>query len=290
MLYKSSQPVRLLVRLLVSTLVVSCFFVAIQDLLVFPMLWGYPLKWFANSTTPSPLTRHLVKSFDGTHIEIFEHPPTTNNVLGAAIIFHGNGLPALNFMQLQQWSASLGLRSYMVEYRGYGGTGGWPSEQTLYQDAEVAWDFVHEATALPPNKVVLLGMSIGSGPAAYLASRRNPRALVLLSAYSSLREVAHETPLLGLLTPFFRWNVPVTQYLSELEETCVISAHGDADMTIPFAHQEKLAVALTEKHDFHRIVLTNGGHNDIFPRAAPQITSALSVCLGWPDSSPAPDR
>jgi pimeloyl-ACP methyl ester carboxylesterase len=270
---------RFLIRLSISTLCIALFFIAIQDFLVFPMLWAYPAKWFYTSTTPQPLIRHLIQSKDGTKIEVFEHPPATKEMQGAAIMFHGNGLPASNFIALQKWFSLLGIRSYMIEYRGYGGTSGWPLEESLYQDADAVWEFVRQSTGLPKDRLVVFGMSIGSGLAAYLAAHQQPRALVLLSAYSSLADVARETPLLGLLAPLFHFEFPVTEHLSELSETCIISAHGRKDTVVPFTHQDRLAAVLRNNTNFVRIILPDAGHNDVFQKAVPQITQALRQCL-----------
>ena len=63
----------------------------------------------------------------------------------------------------------------MVEYRGYGKTDGWLSEKKLYADADAAWDFVVSREKVKAKNVIVVGQSVGTGIAAYLASTHQPK-------------------------------------------------------------------------------------------------------------------
>ena len=267
-------------RILISTMLVSAFFVLIQDFLIFPGLWGYYFRWGVGPSIPKNEIRHEIKSADGTDIEVYELKVSKAARPYAAIIFHGNGEPAAKFAAFQQWLATLGISSYMVEYRGYGHSGGWPSENGLYADAAAAWDFVSGREKLQPENMIVVGYSIGTGPAAWLAANRKPAALVLFAAYSSLIERAAEEPLLGRIAPFFlHYKFPSASYLASLTDTCVVLAHGKRDTVIGFHHQNRLFKALKAGVKVKVVDSETAGHNDLLYLAERKVSEALLSCL-----------
>jgi pimeloyl-ACP methyl ester carboxylesterase len=75
---------------------------------------------------------------------------------------------------------------YAMHYRGYGGSSGVPSQDTLFADALVLYDQVR---ATHPD-IEVVGRSLGSGVAVYLASRRPVARLVLVTPFDSLQDIA----------------------------------------------------------------------------------------------------
>lgn len=267
-------------RILVSTILVSLFFVLIQDFLVFPGLWAYPTRWFSAPSAPPGEVRHEISSADGTTIEVYEYQANPRLRPYVAIMSHGNGQSAPAFAAFQQWLGSLGITSYMMEYRGYGHSGGWPSEEKLYADAAATWDFVTAREKIDGEDVIVVGHSIGSGVAAWLAAARNPAVLMLISGYSSLAERAKDEPLLGFLAPYFlRYKFPSTGYLATLTDTCVVLAHGKQDSVIGFKHQARLHDALAPGVRSVVMVSDESGHNDLLFRAHKDMSRALLSCL-----------
>lgn len=267
-------------RIVVATLLLSVFFLLIQDFLVFPALWGYPTRWFSDPPVRDNAVRHELKSADGTVFEVYEQKVTGQPRPYTAIMFHGNGGFAPGFADYQHWMASLGIRSFMVEYRGYGHSGGWPYEKNLYADAAAAWDFVMRQDGVIPENLIVVGQSIGSGVAAWLAAERKPTALVLISAYSSLTERAAEEPLLGFLAPYFlHLSFPSANRLSTLHDTCVVLAHGRQDGVIGFRHLARLEKALAPEVRRRLVISDTAGHNDILDLTHKDITNALLWCL-----------
>ena len=102
----------------------------------------------------------------------------------AIVYFGGNGedvtfnLPAFS-------SAFPNHALYLMNYRGYGGSSGSPSEADIQQDALALFDHVHAQHA----NVVIMGRSLGSGVAIRLASQRPATRLVLITPYSSIAEL-----------------------------------------------------------------------------------------------------
>lgn len=78
----------------------------------------------------------------------------------------------------------------MLDYRGYGKSQGRiGSEAHLLADADAAYQQLH--TEYAEARTVLLGYSLGTGVAAWLAAHHHPRLLILQAPYYSLRDVAH---------------------------------------------------------------------------------------------------
>jgi pimeloyl-ACP methyl ester carboxylesterase len=75
---------------------------------------------------------------------------------------------------------------YAMHYRGYGGSGGSPSEAALVADALALFDLVHRQHP----QIVVVGRSLGSGVAVQLATRRPVDRLVLVTPFDSLQRVA----------------------------------------------------------------------------------------------------
>jgi len=154
---------------------------------------------------------------------------------GAVLYFGGNG---------EDVSASLpGLVAayparelVLLHYRGYGGSGGRPTEAALAGDARALFDRVHERH---PD-VVVIGRSLGSGVAVRLASERPVARLVLVTPYDSLQELAQAQFRLFpvrwlLLDKFESWR-----YASKVAAPTLILA-AEHDEVIPRASTERLA-------------------------------------------------
>lgn len=75
---------------------------------------------------------------------------------------------------------------YLVNYRGYGGSSGTPSETGIFEDAVVVYDYVKQRH----SGISVIGRSLGSGVAAYLATVRHIDKLVLVTPFDSIENVA----------------------------------------------------------------------------------------------------
>ena len=146
---------------------------------------------------------------------------------------------------------------YLLNYRGYGGSTGDPSEGALFADGLALFDLVH---ADHPD-VEVIGRSLGSGVAVYVASRRPVERLVLVTPYDSLAAVAAEhypfMPVNWLLRDKFesgkyapRVNAPTT----------IVAAENDE--VIPKTSTEALRSRFREGLVSYHVV-PGAGHNTI---------------------------
>jgi fermentation-respiration switch protein FrsA (DUF1100 family) len=151
--------------------------------------------------------------------------------------------------------AAQGLGVMGVEYRGFGGSTGHPSEAGLITDAETAYDYA--AKRAPGAKIALFGDSLGTGVAVALATRRPAAGLLLDSPFSSARHVAEEAyPWLPV-----KWilNSPWDSYsrISKLEIPVLI-AICEEDKKFPAAEGKRLFTALPADNP-HKMQLTFPG-------------------------------
>jgi len=105
---------------------------------------------------------------------------------GAPVVvyFHGNGEDLADAGPMIDFLRSLEVGVVAVEYPGYGASAGRPSEQALYAAAEIA---LHNVEA-PPDRIVLLGQSLGSGVAVEMARRGLGARLALISPLNSISD------------------------------------------------------------------------------------------------------
>ena len=93
---------------------------------------------------------------------------------------------------LDHLRTALKINVLAVEYPGYGvyDSVAGPSEQQIYADAELAYRFVIKKANLRQKDIIILGRSLGSGPATHLASKFQPGGLILMSPLTSIKHIA----------------------------------------------------------------------------------------------------
>ncbi|MBN8551027.1 MAG: hypothetical protein J0M12_17070, partial [Deltaproteobacteria bacterium] len=156
---------------------------------------------------------------------------------------------------------------------------GWPSEEKFQHDAGAAYALLRKEESIDPRKIIVIGSSIGTGIAAYTAHAYQVGVLVLLSPYTSLRNVVAEMPVVGALSPFLRYDFPTQDFLSKINDACLIIAHGRRDSTIPFSHSEKLSSLYSGRGRMLFLPSSEAGHNDLLARVNPELAQAMLRCL-----------
>ncbi len=182
------------------------------------------------------------------------------NARGTVLLLHGNAGNISHRIGYLTMFSRLGYSVLLFDYRGYGKSGGSPSEEGTYRDAEAAWQHLTEARKLKPQDIVLVGESLGGGIATWLAVKYPPRALVLASTFTSVPDLGAR---------IYPW-LPV-RLLSRIEyanlsrirriDAPVLIAHSRSDDIIPFVHGEALFAAAREPK---QLLVLSGGHNDGF--------------------------
>lgn len=156
----------------------------------------------------------------------------------AAIIFHGNAELAVDLIPSFRTLADLGVSALFVEYPGFGGEPGRPTESSIMAVAESAYDWLADRDEVDQDRIFALGRSLGSGPAAGITRRRPIRALVLWSPFVSVGYVALRK--YGL-PPFLALDRFDNRAALEAYDGPVLLFHGRSDPVIPFSNSEVLA-------------------------------------------------
>jgi len=79
-----------------------------------------------------------------------------------------------------------------MEYPGYGLYKAVPDAQTLLDDALTLYDYTITKFGMRESDVLIFGRSIGSSPSCYIASKRNPAGVILMSPFTSIKQVAKD--------------------------------------------------------------------------------------------------
>lgn len=151
---------------------------------------------------------------------------------------------------------------YLIDYRGYGNSQGKPTEQGLFSDAIAIYDQIQ---TLHPS-ISLMGRSLGSGVAVYLASKRDIEQLFLLTPYDSVAELA-QTHYPYLPARYLaRDRFESITYAKNINVAVLIIA-AELDRVVPYKHAEKLRDHFTRAQVSYHLI-AGARHNDVtsFPR------------------------
>ena len=164
------------------------------------------------------------------------------------IYFHGNGgALASRAERIKQWT-DLNLSVLAIDYRGFGGSGGKPSEIGLKTDADAAYDFAR-TLGYAPAQILLYGESLGTGVAVALASHRQVAGVILDSAYSSIADVAADRywmfPVRLLLRDTFQSDALIGRI-----DGPILMLHGTDDDVVPIRFGQKLFAKAGPKATF----------------------------------------
>lgn len=176
------------------------------------------------------------------------------------LFFHGNAGNISHRLQTIRILHDLDLDTLIIDYRGDGRSGGRPSENGLYLDAEAAYDWMCARPEADPASIAAFGRSLGGAVAVELTRRRKISALIVESAFTSTADIGRE------VLPFLPVRLLVTQRFDSIGKVGSLAVpklflHGRDDEIIPFSHGERLFAAAAAPK---RFVPLAGGHNDAF--------------------------
>ena len=138
---------------------------------------------------PPEAQRTLVRGRDGADLVGLAFRADPGADTGFWVLqLHGNADSAFSRWQVKHCEAlrQSGFNVLNIDYRGFGLTPGHPSEAGMYEDAEAGYQELLRR-GVTPDHIILLGHSLGSGPAVLLATRHKAAALVLFGAFTSYR-------------------------------------------------------------------------------------------------------
>jgi len=174
---------------------------------------------------------------DGLQLLAWYRPPPSNP--GAVLVyFHGNAGHIGHRADRVRPYIEAGYGVLLVEYRGFGGNPGQPSEQGLYADARAALDFLGRQ-GIARERMVFYGESLGTAIAVEMATTHGCAALVLEAPFTSVAAVAQSR----------YWMFPVRQLVLDKFDSLskivrircpLFLMHGERDRIIPIRYGREL--------------------------------------------------
>jgi uncharacterized protein len=240
-----------LIAIVVPALAAVWIVTALQKFLTFPR---------AHPSVQQPAARlsaggeSIWFDIDGAQVEAWFLPASGAGRAPLLIHAHGNG--ELIDIQTQSVAAlrAAGVGVLLVEYPGYGRSGGDPSEETVTATFLAAYDWASRDPRVDSARIIGYGRSLGGGAVAQLAARRPLAALVLESTFSSIGEIVRADGIPGwLVVNEFDTRAVLAKYPGP-----VLILHGTKDGTFPVAHAHALHAATPRA----TLQLQECGHND----------------------------
>lgn len=179
---------------------------------------------------------------------------------GTVLLFHGNAGNISHRLDYLPVIFRLGYSTFSFDYRGYGRSSGRPSEQGTYRDAEAAWRYLTDTRKIEPQRIALLGESLGGAVAAWLASRQPAGAVVLASVFTSVPDMGAEVYPFLPVRLLSRIDYNTIEHLKKVRAP-VLVAHSRDDDIVPYRHGRALFEAAREPKTFLEM---SGGHNESF--------------------------
>jgi len=251
-----------------------------KTLYLLPLLViSFPPKIYTQSTSSNPSQKQVKYFFPGdkmkskekfgftenfTEVTITAHDSVKlSGVLfkadatkGVILYLHGNtgGIDKWGFMSKTYTDQNYDL--FLFDYRGYGRSEGFiKSEDEIYSDVQAAYDYLKSIYV--ENKIIVLGYSIGTGPAAYLAAYNHPKKLILQAPYYSLADaMSHVRPSFDTTNIAFHFN---TYQNLKITSAPVVIFHGDQDNMFYYGSSEKLSKFFKPGDEL--ITLKGAGHS-----------------------------
>lgn len=244
------------------------------------------LIYFPEPGPVSPASRYLpggrdvvLTTEDGLELGAWLFPPIGGDRRAAVLFAPGNGGHREGRITLFSALAERGFTVLAMDYRGYGGNPGTPSEEGLAADARAAAASLR-AEGFGPERTIYLGESLGTGVVSRLASSHPPAGIALRSPFPSLADVAKThygwLPIDALLHDRFdalphlrRCGVPVT----------VI--RGTIDAIVPNELSARVAAGVPTLHE--DLELPGVDHNDgvmVGPVVADAVVRLADATLG----------
>ncbi|HEX5107707.1 MAG TPA: alpha/beta hydrolase [Vicinamibacterales bacterium] len=252
-------------RMLVATLVLiaACVLLKLLVTALEPSLVFYPMAGEVENPSAEGINYHRLElsTTDGERLVAWQLEPEDSSA--DVVYFHGNGGNLSVWLPVFAALTHAKLRVLAVDYRGYGGSTGRPSEQGLYRDAEAVVTYARRQRASGASRpLVYWGRSLGGAVAAAAARFAPPDGVILESTFADKAAVIRRNPILRALNLFSSYRFATVDALRDFSGP-VLVMHGDRDSVIPFDLGRELFDRLDAPKRF--AVIRGGDHNDAFP-------------------------
>ncbi len=260
------QAVRILLIVLAIVFAAGCAF---QTKMIFPAEKIPAGEMFSANKGGEEIS---IKTEDGVTLSAIRYA----NFKSPRIIlyFHGNAGSLASWRYAYNDLEYLGTDMIILDYRGYGKSGGTISEKGLYLDAKALYGYAR-GLGYADSNIIVYGRSVGTGIAVQVAQGKPLAGLILESPYASLRGMIYRE--YWFLLPFLYLSYSLNSCDKMTNVTApVLIMHGTHDGVIPFKYGKTLSQCRGGNLTF--IPIDGGGHNDL--DRFPEKRAALEAFLG----------
>lgn len=207
---------------------------------------------------------------------------TSAERLPTILYFYGNGSALAVSADELELLRNCGANVLSIDYPGYAPNTGKPSEANCYAAAQALWDYALKRPEVDPDKIIIVGWSLGGAVAIDLAHKHpsapsapSPRGLCTISAFTSMDDMARQ------IMPLLPTRLLLRHRFSSITKIpdihCpIIIAHGEDDPMIPCSMSLRLRDAATGSSSVKQFLIPRAEHNDVFAIGARQISAALT--------------
>ena len=223
------------------------------------------------ATPQSPYEELAIDTDDGERLHAW-WIPAAGRARGHVLFLHGNG-GNIGDRVLHAWLLHhAGFDVLLFDYRGYGRSTGRASEDGTYRDARAALAALLRRPRVDRARVLYVGESLGGAVAVALAVEAPPAGLVLVSTFTSVRDMARRhyafVPASAVPDAY-----PSLRRIRELRSPLLV-LHGDRDDLVPLMDGQELFEAAPEPKTMR--VLAGAGHNDLITLAGREWAAAIA--------------
>jgi pimeloyl-ACP methyl ester carboxylesterase len=210
---------------------------------------------------------------DGLRLGAWLVPPTGPARGMGVLAAPGNGGNRLGRAPLARALAAAGFTVLLMDYRGYGGNPGSPSQRGLARDVRAARAYLTGEAGIAPDRTIYFGESLGAAVVTELAIAHPPAGLVLRSPFTDLASVGrHHYPLLPVRL-ILRDRFPVADLVGGITVPTVV-AYGTADSIVPPDHSRTVAARAGGPTTV--VTVPGADHNDPDLVDGPAVIAAVS--------------
>lgn len=250
-------------------------------LLLLAYIFQRQLLYFPDQSTPTALdleqmgvkTVVIRSGPDGELRSLWREPKLPDSPV--ILMFHGNAGSHFHRIPIYQALTKDGAAVLGVGYPGYGGNAGTPNQTELFQAARDNYNWLVQK-GIRPDRIIIVGESLGSGVAAHLASQNDAAGLIMIAAHTGMDELAQRR------FPIFpaRWLVKdryrSIDRIGDINMP-LVWIHGTNDQLIAFSMGQRLFDAARDPKAAHPIA--NGDHNSLWNRGIDKIIREASIKL-----------
>ena len=257
-----------LFSLLLVLYIVACTYLYVQqeNILFHPTKLSFDYQYHFDVE----FEEKVIVGNDGTKLSgvVFK----ANNSKGLVFYLHGNAGAITTCVSAAKTYTDINYDCFVLDYRGFGKSEGEIiSQNQFYSDVEIAYDSL--CAYYEEQNIIIVGYSIGTGPAAMIASKSNAKHLILLAPYYSMLDMMNnQYPLVPGY--FLEYKLKTHEFIPKVK--CPISIfHGDADEIIYYGASVKLKEHFSSKDE----LITLSGHKHGGMNASPVYRDWLEANL-----------